>query len=230
MTSPRPPTAPSSASSNGHRPTGGLPSGVWGPLPTANRPRGYVALAVMLIVGLATLGYWFATQTGARTPVLVAAHTIQAGQTISRADLTTVSVAGGVRAVAGDHLSEVVGQTAAVEILAHTPVQLAMVTTTSALAAGQALVGVAVAPGQIPSSGLVAGDLVEVLGLPAKSAAVSSVSSPVLATARVFDVRVNPAAEGGTLITVVVPTPAAYPITVASDAGLVALVEVGGGP
>jgi hypothetical protein len=120
----------------------------------------------------------------------------------------------------------VVGRSAAVEILPRTPVQLAMVTTRSTLLPSQALVGVAEAPGQIPSSGLVPGDAVEVLDLPQKTAANSSVNSPLLATATVYDVRGNPAVAGGTLLTLVAPKAAAFPITAASDAGLVALVKV----
>jgi hypothetical protein len=66
--------------------------------------------------------------------------------------------------------------------------------------------------------------------LPQKTASASSVSSPVLATATVYDVRANPAVEGGTLLTLLAPKAAAYAITAASDAGLVALVQVGGSP
>jgi hypothetical protein len=69
------------------------------------------------------------------------------------------------------------------------------------------------------------GDVVEVLQLPAKTASTSSVPSPALATATVFDVRTNPAVEGGTLLTLEAPKNAAYAITAASDAGLVALVQ-----
>jgi hypothetical protein len=144
---------------------------------------------------------------------------------ITSADLTTEPVAGGITAVAADHLSEVVGHTAAVEILPRTPVQLAMVSTGNPLPAGEVLVGVAEAPGQIPSSGLAPGDVVEVLQLPAKTSSPSSVSSPVLATATVFDVRANPAVEGGALLTLETPKAAAYAITAASDGGLVALVQ-----
>jgi Flp pilus assembly protein CpaB len=219
-----PPAAPPSV--NGHRSTPRLST----PLPTTSRPKGYAALAVMLIVGLAALGYWFYTQAGAKVPVLMAAHDIPAGHVISRSDLTTVSVAGGITAVAGNHVSEVVGHTASVQILAHTPVQLSMLTTNSTLTPGQALVGIAAAPGQVPSSGLVPGDDVEVLQLPQKTATASSVSSPVLATATVYDVRPNPAVEGGVLLTLLAPKDAAYAITAASDAGLIALVQVSSQP
>lgn len=234
MTAPRPTTTPPPVSPNGHRPAGGGSAGVpRGPstaLPTTNWPKGYVALAVMLMVGLAVLGYWFYTRAGAKTPVLEATRTIAAGQVIGSSDLTTVNVAGPVTAVAGDHRGEVVGKTAAVPILAHTPVQLAMLSTKSALGPGQALVGLAEAPGQIPSSGLAPGDEVQVLALPAKTATAAPPGSPLLATARVWDVRANPAAAGGVLITLIVPRAAAYSITAAGDAGLVALVQVDAGP
>jgi hypothetical protein len=198
------------------------------PLPTANRPKGYAALAVMLIVGLAALGYWLYARAGAKVPVLVAARTIPAGHVITSADLTTVDVAGAVTAVAGGHRAEVVGHTAAVTIVARTPVQLAMLSSQPPLPSSQALVGVAEAPGQVPSSGLAPGDVVEVLRLPAKTAGVSSLPSPVMATAAVFDVQANPAVAGGELLTLLAPKTAAAPITAASDAGLVALVKVGG--
>jgi hypothetical protein len=184
----------------------------------------------MLIVGLGVLGYWFYAQAAAKVPVLMAAREIPAGHVITSSDLTTVDVAGGVTAVAASHQSEVVGHTAAVAILPRTPVQLAMLATGSTLPAGQALVGVATAPGQIPSAGLAPGDTVVVLRLPQKTAAASSVSSPALATATVYDARPDPAVEGGTLLTLVAPKTAAYPITAASDAGLIALVKVGSAP
>jgi hypothetical protein len=185
-------------------------------------------LAVVLIVGFAVLGYWFYAQAGVKVSVLVAARDIPAGHVITAADLTSTPVAGGITAVAANHLSEVVGHPAAVEILPRTPVQLAMIASGSPLPAGDVLVGVAEAPGQIPSSGLAPGDVVEVLQLPTKTSSTSSATSPAVATATVFDVRANPAVEGGTLLTLEAPKATAYAITAASDAGLVALVQLTG--
>jgi hypothetical protein len=211
-------------SSNGHRGHTTLST----PLSTSNRPRGYVALAIVLIVGFAALGYWFYAQAGGKVSVLVASHDIPAGHVITAGDITSEQVAGGITAVAANHLSEVVGHPAAVEILPRTPVQLAMISAGSPLPPGDVLVGVATAPGQIPSSGLAPGDVVTVFQLPAKTSSASSVASPVLATATVFDVRANPAVEGGMLLTLEAPKAAAYPITAASDAGLVALAQQSG--
>jgi len=202
------------------------------PLSTRHRPKGYAALAVVLIVGLGTLGYYFYTTAGAKVPVVMAVSDIPAGHTIQRSDLTTVDVAGAVTAVAGDHLSSLIGQSAAVEILPKTLVQRAMVTSASLMPAGLVQAGIAAAPGQIPSSGLQPGDKVEVLQLPQKggsSPATGSGASPVLVqSATVYDVRANPSSAGGTLLTLLVPASAAVAVESASNSGLIALVKVGG--
>src|SRR3954447_1664994 len=183
----------SAPSANGHRPGG--PAG--SPLSTRTRPKGYAALAVALIVGLGALGYYFYTTAGAKVSVVVAVKDIPVGHTIARSDLGTTEVAGGVTAVGGGHLSSLIGQHAAVEILPNTLVQRAMVTSGSTVQAGQSLVGVAADPGQIPSSGLAPGDKVEVLQLPQKgtsggrsSAAASQ--AVLVPSATVYDVRANP--------------------------------------
>jgi hypothetical protein len=214
-------------SANGQRAAG---SALSTPLPTRHRPPGYAALAVLLIVGLGALGYYFYTAAGSKVPVVMAVHAIPAGHTIERSDLTTIDVAGRVTAVAGANLPSLVGQVAAVEILPNTLIQRAMVTTAQPLGAGQALVGVAAAPGQMPSLGLRPGDTVQVLVLPPKGTTGQPSSvSPVLAEAAVvYDVRANPAQAGGALLTLLVPKAAAYGIVSASNSGLIALVKVGG--
>lgn len=226
-------TVPTQASTaNGHRGQPRLST----PLSTRTRPKGYAALAVALIVGCGALGYYFYTTAGAKVPVVIAKRDIPVGHSITRDDLTTVAVAGGVTAVAARNLPSLIGQHAAVEILPNTLVQRAMVTQDSGLAANQGLVGVAVAPGQIPSSGLLPGDKVEVLQLPTKNAGPSSPSSSpssavgsavLVPAATVYDVRANPSTSGGTLLTLVVPTASAFGVAQASNNGLIALVKVG---
>lgn len=218
---------------NGHGPTVGLagPSG----LSTKVRPKGYAALAVALVVGFGALGFWYYTSAGRKVPVVEAARNIAVGQTITRDDLTTVEVSGAITAVAGDHLASLEGQQAAVGIRASTPIQRSMVTSGSALPAGDGLVGVSVAPGQIPSSGLSPGDTVEVLALPQKGDPAASSSSSgsaaqavLVRSAAVYDVRANTSSSGGTLLTLVVPQAAAFGVAQASNAGSIALVKIGG--
>lgn len=216
---------------NGHRAAAGLASP--SSLSTRVRPKGYAVLAVALMIGFGALGFWFYTSAGQKVPVVVATKDIPVGHTITRGDLSTVEVSGGVTAVAGAHLSSLLGQTAAVEILPNTLVQRSMVTRGSALPAGSSLVGVAAAPGQIPSSGLLPGDKVEVLQLPQKGVStlppVGAADKAVLVkSATVFDVRSNTASSGGTLLTLAVPQDSAYDVAQASNAGLIALVKIGG--
>jgi hypothetical protein len=210
-------------SSNGHRPIAA------GTLPTRQHPKGYAALAVALIVGFAALGFWFYSQAGAKVPVVMAVNDIPSGHVITREDVTTVQVAGRVTAVGANHLDSLIGQTATVEILPNTLVQRAMVTASTSVPASQAIVGVALAPGQSPSAGLRPGDRVDVLGLPAKGVGQGAGTGTVLAAAvTVFDVRDNPSTAGGLLASLIVPKQAATTIAAASNADLVALVKVGG--
>jgi len=215
------------ATMNGHRP-GSVQAAA---LSTRTRPKGYAALAVALIVGLGALGYYFYTTAGSKVAVVVATQDIPVGHTISRADLSTTQVSGGVTAVAGGHLSSLVGQHAAVEILPNTLVQRSMVTGGSTVRPGQSLVGVAADPGQIPSSGLVPGDRVEVLQLPQKgtSSSGSAAANAVLVpSATVYDVRPNTSTSGGTLLTLIVPAADSYGVAQASNSNLLALVKIGG--
>ncbi len=117
--------------------------------------------------------------------MLVVAREVPAGHVVARADLTTVSVAGPVTAVAAGHIDSVVGQTAAVDLLPNMLVQRSMLTRGSPIGAGQVKVGVAVKPGQSPADGLAAGDRVEVLQVPAKDATGPAAAPQVLTDAAV---------------------------------------------
>ncbi len=92
-------------------------------------------------------------------------------------------------------------------------------------------VGVEVKPGQIPADGLPDGASVEVLQLPGKDAAGGSAQqqpAAVLAQqATVYSSAADPSQSGGTLLTLVVPKSSAAPIAAASNAGAIALVQVG---
>jgi hypothetical protein len=207
-------------------PNGNRPSGVG--LPTRQRPRAVLALGLALVIGFAALGYWAWARAGSKVAVVASARDIPVGHTITRDDLTTAEVAGGVTAVSASHLSELVGQIAAVEIVPNTLIQRAMVTDRTGLSTSQAVVGVAVVPGQFPSTGLRPGEKVEVLGLPRQDSTSDSGTSVLADAAVVMDAHPNPASAGGALVSLLVPKAAAAGIAVASNAESVALVQVGG--
>lgn len=203
------------------------------PLPVRERRPGYVALAVVLIVGLAAVGAYLYTQAGKKTPVVEVVNHIAAGHAIQRSDLTTVDVAGAVTAIGGAGLQSLVGETAVVELLPHTLLQRAMVTNAPTLSTTQAQVGVQVKPGQIPADGLDSGDTVEVLRLPEKNAAAPASSGATLPTAvvvtaaTVYSSMADPSQSGGTLLTLVVPRSDVAAVATASNASLIALVRLG---
>lgn len=229
MTGPLQRTPTQAPALNGHRPAGLATSSS---LSTRVRPKGYAALAVALLVGCGALGFWLYTSAGQKVPIVEAARNMPVGHVITRADLTTVEVSGEITAVAGNHLASLEGQQAAVGIQRGTPIQRSMVTSGSVLPGGLDLVGVSAAPGQIPSSGLTAGDKVEVLQLPQKGVATApkagdATQAVLVKSATVYDVRANTSSSGGTLLTLVVPQETAFGVAQASNAGLIALVKIG---
>jgi hypothetical protein len=196
--------------------------------PIRQHRRGWAALAVMLMIGMLTLGAYLYQRAGAKTPVVVMARTVAAEHVITRADLSTVSVAGPLKTVAAADLGKVVGRRAAVTMLAGTPVQVAMLSSAGELRPGQAQVGLAVTSGQMPADGVRVGDSVEVLHLPGSSTAASSVdpAQVLVAAAPVWAARSDPTRPGGMLLTVTVPADVVSEVVSASGAGQVAVVRV----
>lgn len=197
------------------------------PLATRQRKPGYIALAVVLIIGLAAAFGWFYQSSGAKAPVVVVIAPVAAGHPVLRQDLSTIDVSGGVVAVAGDHMDSVLGQIATVDLLPNTLLQRSMVTSADTLPSGDAQVGVALKGGQVPAEGLSPGDSVEIVALPDKGATGAGQSAAVLvSSAKVFAAVTDPAQVGGLLVTVTVPAASAVPVAQASGTGLVALVKV----
>lgn len=204
--------------------TNGVRSG--SALPTRQRRPGWVALGLALVVGFAAIGAYLYTAAGAKTPVVVVVKEVPEGRTIQRADVSTVAVAGGVTAIAGSRVESVVGQRAAVRLLPNMLLQRSMIATGPALASGEAQVGVVVKSGQVPADGLVPGDVVQVVALPADAQAQPDRPEVLVRRARVFAAREDPAQVGGTLLTLVVPQDQAVSVAAASGTGRIALIKV----
>jgi hypothetical protein len=201
-----------------------------GPRPPRGRRPGWAALAVALMLGCGVLGGYLFMQAGTKTPVIVMATTVPAGQVITRADLSTVTVAGALTSIAAADLDSVVGRRAAVTVLAGTPLQRSMLSSGGALQPGQAHVGLAVTSGQIPADGVRAGDTVQVLRLPGTGDEAVEQAQVLVEAAAVWSARADPARPGGMLLTVTVPTVVVGEIVSASGAGQVAVVRVVPGP
>ena len=200
------------------------------PLPTRQRRPGYVALGALLVLGLGGgFGYLYST-AGEKVPAVVVTQPVAVGEVIERGDLSTVEVAGDITAIAGENLQSVVGQRAAVALLPDTLLQRSMVTDADPIPAGQVQVGVAVKGGQLPADGLVPGDRVMVLALPAAQQSGKGgdpVKPAVLVPAAVvFAAHPDPVQAGGTLLTLLVPAADGPAVAVAGSSGSAALVKV----
>ncbi len=218
-------TTPTRDNSRNGRPS---PIQAGSPLPTRERRPGYVALAVVLIVGLAAVGAWLYVNAGKKVPVIVVKKDVPVGQVIQREDLTTASVAGGISAMKAERISEVAGQTAAVTLVPDTVLLPTMIHTGPVLPAGTAQVGVALKPGQLPADSVAPGDRVSVLRMPADDDAQGD-PSRISDSAVVAAVRTNPAESGGTLLTLTVPGTSAADIAFASASGRIAVIRIPAG-
>jgi hypothetical protein len=144
------------------------------PVRTRRRP-----LLVGLGIALTALGglgaVWLASSgTGAVTVVGVARE-VHAGQVIQRQDLLSVEIAAGsgLKAVPVRRAEDVIGKRSLVRLLPGSLVNPEAVADRVVPAAGQALIGLSLAPGQRPAVPLEAGDLVEIVYTPASQDAAS---------------------------------------------------------
>jgi len=185
-----------------------------------------VAVGLLLVVGLALVSGWLYTKAGQKTPVVVMKSDVAMGEIIDRSDLSTVEVAGGVTAIAGANLESVIGQRAAVGLLSGTIVQRSMLTADDPFPAGMVQVGVTVTGGRIPAGGVVPGDHVQVLALPAAGGTGAATPKVVAKDAEVFATLEDPTRAGGYLLTMLVPTDEAAGVAAASGSDTAAVVKV----
>ncbi|MBT0774276.1 hypothetical protein KIH74_35360 [Kineosporia sp. J2-2] len=169
-------------------------------------------------------------RAGVKTPVIVVAKRVPESVVITRADLTTVAVAGGVTAIPAEELENVVGRRAASTLEAGALLQPSGLAPKTETDAGQANVGVAVAAGLAPD-GLEPGDRVRVLQVPGKGSDTDSLSGPVTLaeSALIVAVTQDSTGSGDLVVTVRVPAQSSGDVVLASSWGQVGLVQVGAG-
>ncbi|MGB3763199.1 MAG: SAF domain-containing protein, partial [Ornithinimicrobium sp.] len=131
------------------------------------RPRGLLVLAVLLVVGFGLATAYMVTRAGDRVSVLALGAPVAEGQVLQRSDLVSQAVSGVPGAVEVSRVNELVGQTATVDLLAGQVLTADMFTTEATPARGEAAVGLALDPTRVPTAGLEAGDLVDVIAVPA---------------------------------------------------------------
>lgn len=144
------------------------------PTPRRRARRGLLAAGVVLAVIFALGAYVLVQKSGERITAIGLAKDVSWGQVITQDDLTPVQVPqdSGLRTVAWGTASSVVGQRAAVDLVAGSLLTSSSIeSATSVPAEGTALVGVKVAAGQAPTTPLVPGDRVAIVRFSQQSAA-----------------------------------------------------------
>jgi Flp pilus assembly protein CpaB len=197
------------------------------------------AMAVFASIAAFAAIYSSSDRTSA---VLVVTESIQQGQHFSGSDLgeANVSISSGVNPILVADASELAGKRAAVTIPAGSLLVPSDVTGSPQIPAGEAVVGLALKPGQLPSNGVEPGDQVMIVQtaspgtpvtspLPSDASGGASVATTgiLVPQATVFDTAVPPvnSSSGATaLVSVEVATTLASAVSTASAAGQVSLV------
>ena len=198
------------------------------PLPTRERRPAMIGLAVLLVVGFGLGGMKLLDARAAKTAVLMAAHEVPAGHVLVRDDLATVEIAGGIRAILASNINTAVGYTTAVDLTKGQILNKDMLTQDSVPKSGQALVGLSLKPQQLPAFGVMPGDKVNLIVVPATPADALDEAVILSTGATVFGVKTDESSNGNVLISVLVAEGEANKLVTYSSVGRVGLVKVAG--
>ncbi len=233
-------------------------------LPVTSRGRRPLVAVVSALLVFTSIAVFASVYSSAnhQTPALIVVQTIQEGQRISGTDLgqASVAISAGVSPIPVSSAPLLAGKRAAVTIPAGSLLTLADVAGSVPIAAGEAVVGMALKDGEYPSAGVESGDQVMIVqsaspGAPATASASAtatdtgsgsqnaggSASGVLVPQATVFDVgppSANSSSGASLLVSVEVSTTLAAEVSNAASAGEVSLVllpqgsgdQLGGAP
>lgn len=154
----------------------------------------YLVLGVLLVLACAAAGVVVGSSLGDREQVLVLARQVTVGQVLSTQDIRQTSVSAGndLGAIAAGELATVVGQLVAFSLPAGSLLTRAALGAPQVPPSGQAVVAVAVKPGQFPPN-LSEGARVAVIVTPSANATGGAApSAPLSWSATVTDVQTKP--------------------------------------
>ncbi|MGH9244759.1 MAG: SAF domain-containing protein [Acidimicrobiales bacterium] len=171
-------------------------------LPPSGRQRRWslALLAMLLTLGSGLLFAVLYLNAGDRVPVLTLARDVGQGETIARDDLSEIRVSADptLDLIAAGDLEEVVGQTAAVDLVAGSLLTRGQLGEPAGVQPGQAVVGVRVGTPGVPHSDIRPGMVVDVIFTPEPADKETfPTSARVLARGTIF--RVESTTEEGIL-------------------------------
>ncbi len=183
-----------------------------------------MALGLLLVVGCALGALWWQARSFPTTSILVAATDIERGQLITADNLKAVELRSGepVATIGAEEAESLVGKVAVGDIPQDSIFSTGMVAATTTLGPDEAIVGLLVAAGRIPSVGLATGSLVQVLS----SEANADNEGVLIETAEVVEV-VQGGGFGEMLVSLRVSQDEARRAALASAAAPVIMIELG---
>lgn len=195
------------------------------PIKRRRRPRMYALGVALLVVG--ALGAWWITEHLSTTSqVVVAAADVPEGQVITAEDLTTndVNVPSGSAVIAGGELDSLVGQRATTSLEEGELLAPNQISGASVPAEGTAIVGIKVAPGQIPTQNVDPGDAVQIVGTPKSGDDPPSGDAPIV-TGTIQAVG-DPAGDGSFVVDILVSDEQAGTLSSLSATGRIGVILV----
>lgn len=199
----------------------------------ASGRRRRISLAVLALLVSAGAALTFAvlwSNAGQRLPVLAVAQPVAAGEEIGAADVVVVRVSTdpGLQPLAASMRGEVIGQRAAVGLVPGTLLTAGHLSAGPPLGDGQAIVGLALRGGRVPSTALRPGDHVQVVLTAAPGAGEGDQAGwgRVLASGTVFGIEALDDATGGVRVSLLLDSAVAAEVAGAAAADRVSLVWV----
>lgn len=201
-------------------------------LPTRGRAYGQLAAGVLVLLVGALVGAWVFTQSGATTSVLAVGSPVAKGEVIERDDLVSKQVAGVDGTIAVEDVNQVLGATAAVDLTEGQVITENAITPDPVPGTGESVVGLSLTTAQMPGSALAAGDIVQVVSVPAADEATAGVAEATVLAARAQVLSVAGGGEGSesrNVVTVVVPQGESSRLAAASASGRAAVIKIPAG-
>lgn len=186
------------------------------------RPLLMVVAAALIVAGggLGAL-LWSSATTNAE--VVIVRASVERGEVIAAEDLATVRVTldPALQTVPGSGLPDLVGKRAAADLAVGTLLAPSQVTDMVVPATGESMVGIAVAPGLLPSEPLRPGDAVRLVQTPGAGGEVTGKAAPFTIDATVVSVTQG---DAQTIVNVVLPSTKAPDLAARAATGKIAVV------
>ena len=192
--------------------------------PRLRRRPAVLGIGVALVAAGGLTAAWLTTAADTSSPVVVAAAPLLRGQVLTQEQLTTARVSGlspSAVTPAAD-VDGLVGKTVVTDVPAGAPVPGTAITDAPVPAAGQAVVGILLSAGQVPSVNLLPGARVRIVATPRSQEDPPTTTAE--GTAAVLVSTSTDPVSGSTVVNVAVPAPQAAAVAALAATGRAALV------